>query len=86
MKRGMKSVWARERPRSLCGAQIRKEGKEQRCRPNRSPRLNRRMLVEVKRSGGMSGLTGLIAVVMGGKTDYDMQAAYQQKVRQIHKT
>jgi hypothetical protein len=51
MKRGIKRVCAKERPRSRCGDQMRREGKEQRYRPNRSPTLKRRMWIALKRSG-----------------------------------
>ena len=51
MNKGMKSVRARERQRSWYGDQMRREGKEQRYRPSRSPRLKRRTWIALKRSG-----------------------------------
>jgi hypothetical protein len=50
-KRGMKIVRARERPRSRFEDQMRREGKVQRCRPRRSPRLKRRTWRALKMRG-----------------------------------
>jgi hypothetical protein len=50
-KRGTKSVCARERPRRRWDDQTMREGKKQRYRPKRSPRLKRRKWTTLKIRG-----------------------------------
>ena len=67
-KSGMKTVRRRENVQSFRGFQHANRGIEQRCRPRRSPMLNKRKWIELKSSGLNEGFVGSIDEVMGGKT------------------
>lgn len=67
-KSGINRVRASDNARRRLPDQIRKIGKEQTYRPRKSPMLNTRKWIEVNNRGCVSGFTGRMEVVIGGKT------------------
>lgn len=83
MNKGMKSVCASERLRSLCRDQMRRDGNVHRYRPNRSPMLKRRTWSAWKRSGWNEGEMGWMAVVIGGNTDFNKSSVGRSECSQL---
>jgi len=68
--RGIKQVRAKDSVRRRFADHMTTEGKAQIYRPRKSPTLNMRKWIALKRSGCVLGLVGCIEAVIGGKTAY----------------